>query len=72
LAATDFVFQRTHDFTNAETASSVSAVGESSLGSMGNNTIFYTANWYAARSTDNGQTFTVFVYQPEKSLKSAA
>jgi hypothetical protein len=58
LAATDFTFQQIHDLTSSETGASTSAVGESSLGSMGNNTIFYTANWFAARSTDGGSSFT--------------
>jgi len=56
-APTDFIFQTTHQFTASETGLSTSATGESSLGSMVNNTIFYAANWFAALSTNGGASF---------------
>ncbi|MBI4465406.1 MAG: hypothetical protein HY647_11935 [Acidobacteria bacterium] len=55
-AATDFAVQRSHDLTEIST-SQRSMVHEPSLGNMGD-TIFFTANWYAAKSTDGGQSFT--------------
>jgi hypothetical protein len=54
----DLIAGASHTFNPTETGGPVSATGGSSLGSMGGDTIFYAANWYAARSTDNGQTFT--------------
>jgi List-Bact-rpt repeat protein len=56
FAANDFVFEQVHDLSTQE-APLASIIGEPSLGSVGS-TIFYTGNWYAARSTDGGKTFT--------------
>jgi len=58
LASTDFTFQRIHELNSSETGSSTSAVGESSLASMGANTVFYASNWFAAVSTNGGSSFT--------------
>ena len=57
-APTDFSFQTIHQMTLSETSTATSAVGESSLGSMGNNTIFNTSNWFAAISNNGGASFT--------------
>ncbi len=58
LAPNDMVVFRQHDMTNAEApAGQRSNVLEPSTISVGN-AVFYTANWFAARSTDGGQTFT--------------
>jgi len=47
-----------HDIGPSEVAPSErSTVHEPSVGNMGN-TVFFTANWYAARSSDGGGTFT--------------
>lgn len=55
-SSTDFHLQRWDDLT--EIASSErSVVHEPSVGNMGD-TVFYTANWYAARSADGGQSFS--------------
>jgi len=56
LAPTDFTFQSIHDLTSIE-APATGTLGSPSLASMGT-TIFYTGNWFAARSTDGGKTFT--------------
>lgn len=55
-APDSFRYQAVHNFSTSE-ASSRSSVGNPSVGNMGN-TIFYTGNWYAARSTNGGQSFT--------------
>jgi hypothetical protein len=54
-ATNDFIYGTVSDI-SANAAASRSSVGEPSVGSMGN-TIFYSGNWYAALSTDGGQTF---------------
>ncbi len=57
-AANDFVTRSIHDFTSTEAPTAQRLViHEPSLGVLGD-TIFYTGNRYAARSTDGGQTFT--------------
>jgi phosphodiesterase/alkaline phosphatase D-like protein len=56
-AANDFAYRTVHDLSPTEASNTRSVIGEPSVGSMGN-TIFYTGNWYAARSIDGGQTFT--------------
>jgi hypothetical protein len=57
-APNDVTFQVLHDLTSTEVATSQrSAVQEPSIGNMGN-TLFMSANWYAARSSDGGNTFT--------------
>ncbi|MBV8858798.1 MAG: pre-peptidase C-terminal domain-containing protein [Acidobacteria bacterium] len=55
-AATDLVYGTVRDIPVGASGQR-GAVGEPSVGSMGN-TIFYTGNWYAARSSDGGATFT--------------
>ncbi len=58
-ASTDFVFQKTHRFTAAEAGTGTSTVGESSLGGLpGGQTILYTSNWFAAISTNGGNSFS--------------
>lgn len=54
-APTDFIYRTVRDIP-AGAALNRSTVGEPSLANMGN-TIFYTGNWYAAISTDGGQSF---------------
>ncbi len=57
-APNDFKYQLVHDFTASEVATSQrSSTNEPSVANIGN-TVFYTGNWYAARSTDGGQTFS--------------
>ncbi|MBS1792163.1 MAG: pre-peptidase C-terminal domain-containing protein [Acidobacteria bacterium] len=57
-APNDFKYQLVHDFTASEVATSQrSSTNEPSVGNIGN-TVFYTGNWYAARSTDGGQSFS--------------
>lgn len=55
-AATDFVYATVRDVPTSA-AIQRSSVGEPGVGNMGN-TILYTGNWYAARSSDGGATFT--------------
>ena len=52
-AANDFKFQQVTDLTPV----ALSEVNEPSVANMGN-VVFYTGNWYAARSIDAGQTFS--------------
>jgi hypothetical protein len=54
-ATNDFVYSTVRDIPTSAAAQR-STVGEPSVGNMGN-TIFYTGNWYAARSSDGGATF---------------
>jgi hypothetical protein len=56
LAATDFTYQTVHDLTSTE-APNRSVIDEPSVGNMGN-TVFLSGNWYAARSSNGGQSFT--------------
>jgi fibronectin type III domain protein len=56
-AANDFTYRTVHDLTTNETSTLHSVIGEPSTANMGT-TSFYTGNWYAARSTDSGQSFT--------------
>ncbi len=56
VGPTDFLFQTTHDFRSPGTPSA-SAVLAPGVGSAGS-TLFYTTNWYAARSMNGGKTFT--------------
>jgi hypothetical protein len=46
-----------HSFTDAETDNSTSAVNEPSVAQSGG-VIFYTANWFTARSNNGGNSFT--------------
>jgi len=55
-APNDFKIQFLHDLTGVEVGNR-STVNEPSLGNMGD-TIFYSANWFAARSTNGGSSFT--------------
>ncbi len=57
-APNDMTFFRIHDMTAAEAPTfDRSPISEPSAISVGN-AVFYTANWFAARSLDGGQTFT--------------
>ena len=56
-APSDFIYKRVHDLPSSEASSSQSVINESSVGNMGD-TVFFTGNWYAARSGNGGQTFT--------------
>ncbi len=56
-APNDLVIRDSHDLTTAETGTVRDNTHEPSVANLGN-TIFYTANRYAARSTDGGQTFS--------------
>ncbi|MEK6304258.1 MAG: pre-peptidase C-terminal domain-containing protein, partial [Acidobacteriota bacterium] len=57
-APNDVVTQITHDITPSEvSATQRSAIHEPSVGNAGN-TLFMSANWYAARSSDGGNTFS--------------
>jgi hypothetical protein len=57
-AAGDMTLFRTHDMTNGEAPNTDrSNILEPSTISI-ENAVFYTANWFAARSVDGGQTFT--------------
>jgi len=57
-APNDVVFQTLHDLTSTEVSTSQrSTIQEPSIGDMGN-TLFMSGNWYAARSSDGGNTFT--------------
>jgi hypothetical protein len=56
-APNDFTYRIVHDLTAGEASGNRSVVDEPSTANMGN-TIFFTGNWYAARSTDAGQSFT--------------
>ncbi len=57
LAPTDFVVTNIHDLSTAETSTQLENNHEPSVGNL-DGTIFYTANTYAARSSDGGQSFT--------------
>ncbi|HEY0547162.1 MAG TPA: VCBS repeat-containing protein [Pyrinomonadaceae bacterium] len=58
LAPNDLVVFRQHDMTPAEAPTGDrSSIAEPSTISVGN-AVFYTSNWFAARSTDGGQTFS--------------
>ncbi|MDX6290478.1 MAG: hypothetical protein QOH42_2277 [Blastocatellia bacterium] len=54
-AASDFRYQQTTDLSLG--SASFSEIHEPSVASMGS-TVFYTGNWYAARSTNGGQSFS--------------
>ena len=56
-AANDFIYKAIHDLTASEASSSRSVVDEPSIANIGS-TLFYSGNWYAARSSDGGQSFT--------------
>ena len=53
-AASDFRYQQVTDLSSN---GSFSEINEPSVANMGS-TVFFTGNWYAARSTNGGQTFT--------------
>jgi len=53
----DFVIFKNSPIGGGAPASEISSVNEPSAGSNGNY-VFYTGNWYAARSTDGGSTFS--------------
>ena len=58
LAPNDFLVSRSTSLqAAANTANGNSTTNEPSLAHKGQ-TVFYTGNWYAARSLDNGQTFS--------------
>lgn len=56
-AANDFTYGIVHDLTPTEASGNRSVIDEPSVANVGN-TVFYSGNWYAARSSDGGQSFT--------------
>ncbi len=57
MAPGDFKFFRNADLGAGAPSGYTSVVNEPSVGVKGN-VVFYSGNWYAARSTDGGQTFS--------------
>jgi hypothetical protein len=58
LAPNDMTYFQTHNISSAEVPTSQrSTIQETSVINLGQ-TIFYTGNWYAARSTDGGNAFS--------------